>query len=213
MKTVSQIIGWVDQMLPNAIDSTTKYVLLEDIFKSVKEYNTNYVVSDTTPTASSTPIYSLPSGISYQDLLYVGISNTTFNTTNIVASSTPFTEYLYKNSKDIQVGSQWWEYSSTSIVIHGSPDGAYHMQFKYVPNLIANASSDPTTVVNCNDSLTDYIQHKLASQVARSGSFPRIDLANNYELEAAEKLTKAKIDSKKFKWRRTNKAISYKEWW
>jgi hypothetical protein len=212
-KTVGQVTTWVDQMIPNVVDSTTKYIFIEDIFKDIKEYNTEYVISDTTPTASSQATYSLPTGVTWKDLIFVGISPTTYNTSNIVGSTTPFVEYLYKTRRNIEQGMQWWEYTSTSIRLSSIPDTAYHMQYRYLPGLVCNASSDSTTLIPGNDYMVDYIQNKLASQIAKYGSFPRIDVANNYELEAQDKLTKIKIESKKMKLRRLGTAISYKEWW
>lgn len=212
-KTVGNIIGWVDAMLPNSVDSTTKMIFIEDIWKDIKKYNTEYVVSDTTPTASSQATYSLPSGVTWNDLIYVGVSGTTFNSSNIVASTTPFTEYLYRTKRNEEGASQWWEYTSTSIRLSAIPSNACHMQFRYLPSLVCNASSDSTTVVPANDDMVNYIQNKLAGQIAKYGSFPRIDLANNYELDAQEALIKVKITSKKMKWRQLGYSVSYKEWW
>lgn len=212
-KTVAQIIAWVDQMLPNVIDSTTKYVFLEDMYKNIKKYNTEYVTSDTTPTASSQADYSLPSGVDYRDLMYVGVSPTTFNTTNIVGSTTPFVEYNFKSWKNEDIGMQWWENSSTNIRLSSIPDDAYHMRFKYLPSLVCNASTDSTTLIPGNDHMVSYLQNKLAAQVAKMGNFPRIDLANNYELEADEMLNKIRIDSFNFKTRQRGYNTSYKDWW
>lgn len=212
-KTVGQIINFVDQMIPNSVDSTTKMIFIEDIWKDIKEYNTEYVISDTTPTASSQANYSLPTGVHWKDLIWVGISPTTFNTTNVVGSTTPFVEYLYKSKRNLELGMQWWENTSTSIRLASIPDDAYHMQYRYLPSLVCNASTDSTTVIPGNDYMADYTQNKLAAQIAKFGAFPRIDLANNYELEAQEKLTKIKIESKKLKWARMGYSISYKEWW
>jgi hypothetical protein len=200
-------------MMTSFVDSTTKMIFIEDIFKDVKEFNTDYVVSDTTPTASSQATYSLPTGVSWKDLIYVGISPTTFNTTNVVGSTTPFVEYLYKTKRNEETGMQWWEYTSSSIRINSLPDNAYHMQFRYLPSLVCNASSDSTTLIQANDLICDYIQNKLASQIAKFGAFPRVDLSNNYELEAMDKLTRVKIASKQMYWRRLGYAISYKDWW
>lgn len=212
-KTIGGIVNWVDAMLPNAVDTTTKFVFIEDMFKDIKEYNTEYVVSDTTPTVADQAVYSLPSGISWRDLIYVGVSPTTFNSSNLTGSTTPFTEYLYKPERTVEIDSRWWEYSSTSIRIGTIPDDALHMRFKYLPNLVCNAATDSTTVFPGNDQMVGYIQNKLASQIAKYGSFPRIDLANNYELEAQEYLTKVKIESAKMKWKRISTDIGYRDWW
>lgn len=211
-KTVGQIINFVDQMLPNVVDTTTKMIFIEDIFKSIKEYNINYVRCTTSYTSSTTPIISLPTGVDWKDLIYVGLSPTTYNSTNVVGATTPFEEYTYRPDKNVDMGMNWWEYTSSSIVL-SKPDDAYHIDLKYLPSLICSASSDSTTLIPANDEIVDYIQNKLASQVAKFGSFPRIDLANNYEMEAQDLLNKVKIESKKFKWRRRNTGISYKEWW
>jgi hypothetical protein len=212
-KTISQVLGFVDQMIPNAVDTTTKMIFIEDIFKDIREYNTEYVVSDTTPTASSQATYSLPTGIRWKDLIFVGISPTTFNTSNVVASTTPFVEYLYKTKRNEETGLQWWEYTSTAIRLSSIPDDAYHMQFRYLPGLTCNATSDSTTVIPANDYMCDYIQNKLAVKIAKFGTFPRVDMSNNYELDSMELLTKIKIESKKMYWRRLGYAVSYKDWW
>jgi hypothetical protein len=212
-KTVGQVISWVDQMLPNGVDSTTKMIFIEDIYKTIKHLNTECITSDTTPTASSQADYDLPSGVDFKDLMFVGISPTTFNTTNIVGSTTPFVEYSYKSWKNAEVGMQYWENSSSNIRLASIPDDAYHMRFKYLPSLICNASTDSTTFIPGNDFMVGYCQNKLASQVAKMGSFPRIDLANNYELESDEFLNKARVESMKFKLKRKGYNMSYKDWW
>lgn len=212
-KTVAQITAWVDTMIPNAMDSTTKYILLEDIFDDVKRYNIEYVVSDTTPTVANQSIYSLPTGVHWRDLVYVGVSNTTFNSTNVMGSTTLFTEHKYRTLRQNDVGLSWIENSSSSIILSGIPGNAYHMRFRYLPSLTANSSSDSTTIVPANDEIIDYIQNKLAAMVAKSGAFPRVDLANNYEMEAQDAKSKVMIESAKFRWNRNKDSISYKEWW
>lgn len=212
-KTISQIINYVDETVPNAIASTTKQLIIADIWKELKEYNSEYVVSDTTPTASSQKVYSLPTGVAWKDLIYVGVSATTYASTTLPLSTTPFTEYRYKAEDNEEIGNQWYEYTSSSICIIAVPDNAYYMRFKYVPSLVMAASSDLTVPLLCSINMVYYIQHKLSSIVARSGAFPRIDLANNYELDAMESLSKIKIDAKKLRWSRLKSATSYKAWW
>ena len=60
----------------------------------------------------------------------------------------------------------------------------------------------------------EYLQNKLAARVCKSGSFPRVDLANNYEIDAEFKLGIARTHyhNTKFK-KQAKRNISYKRWW
>lgn len=218
-KTVGEILDICNELVPNRIGTTTKVKFLNDILATVKKYNTEITTLYTTGTVTSTAVYSLPSGVKVEDLTYVGISNSTFNTTTIAANSTTiYLEYKFMGQDDPEVGLRYKEYTSSSIVITPMPDNDYYMVWKYRPPLgpfssTADPTSDATVTIDVNNFLTNYIQNKLCAKIAKSMAFPRLDLANNYEMDAVEDLNNATMNYYKVNQIKQKRRISYKRWW
>lgn len=218
-KTLAEILSICDELVPNRVPTTTKVKFLNDILITARKYNTEITTLYTTGTVTSTAVYSLPSYIRVEDLTYVGISNSTFNTTVIAAHTTTlYSEYKFMGQDDPETGLRYWQYTSTSIGITPMPDDDYYMVLKYKPYLgpfssTADPSSDAAQVINVNDFLTNYIQDKLCSKIAKSMSYPRLDLANNYEMDANENLSLATMNYYKWTQSHQKRRISYKRWW
>lgn len=217
MKTVGDIINYVDRVVPNNVGSSDKYVYLQDICRDVRHLNTKYDTWDTN-TITSASFYNLPTNINWTDLLWVGVSNSTYDVA-ISPSTMPYSdyqEYKYKGLDESITGLQWIESGDTGITLYGlSTQNKHWIRYKCLPHLVfcTTSSSDSTSYLNVDDILTDYIQNKLAAKVCKSGAFPRVDLANNYELEANELLSRIKLNKKQFETRTAKRKISYKGWW
>lgn len=218
MKTVGEIINYVDAIVPNAIGSSDKYVFLQDICKDIKQWNTYYDTWDTN-TSTSASFYNFPNAnIDWRDLLWVGVSNSTYDVA-VNPSTKPYsdyTEYKYKGLDESVKGLQWIENGTSGITFYGlSTQNKHWIRYKASPSLIfcTTSSSDSTSFIKVDDILTDYIQNKLAAKVCKSGSFPRVDLANNYEMEASEALGKAKLIKRQLETRTAKFKRSYKDWW
>jgi hypothetical protein len=217
MKTVGDFINYVNSIVPNAIATTDKYVYLQDICKDIKDYNSYY---DTWDTNSSTnaAFYNFPSSdINWRDVLWVGVSNSTYDVA-ISPSTMPYsdyTEYKYKGMDESAATQQWCEVGSSGVTFYGlSTEDKHWLRYKCIPPLVFGfASSDSTTIIKVDDMITGYIQNKLAAVVCRSGAFPRIDLGNNYEMEALEALGKLKLRKKQLETRTAKFKRSYKDWW
>ncbi len=211
-KTLASIIGWADAIIPNKVASTDKYVLLSDLlgdgeFRRYNYYENTYDFYVSTHTAE----YDLPTSIKVHDITYLGISNTTYNSTNMISSTTPFTEYKLKGTKDTHSG--YFE-CSTKLAIYPKPNGKFHAQLKYKPYYGPyTATSDSTTIIVANNNLINYLQYKLAARICQSMAFPRIDLANNFEISAETELSNAKSEYYYVERKRTKNNISYKRWW
>jgi hypothetical protein len=218
-KTVGEILDICNEIVPNRVNTTTKVKFLNDILAIAKKYNTEITTLYTTGTMASTAVYSLPSYVGINDILYVGISGSTFNTTTIAAHSTTiYLEYKLMGQDDPEVGLRYKEWSSSSIQIIPMPDDEYYMVLKYKAPLgpyssTADPTTDATQTINVNDFLTNYIQDKLCSKIAKTMAFPRLDLANNYELDAMDNLNQAIAYYYRLAQTRQKRRISYKRWW
>lgn len=213
-KTIGQIINWVDTCVANKIASSDKIVFLSDLLGDgeFKLYNTE-LITNSTKTSTSSYLYNLPSGVRVQDLFYVGISGTTYNSTDVLGSTTIFTEYKYAGIRDSRGGSVYWNESSQIAIPRATTD-VYHMKYVYRPHYGAYTnSSDSTTIIAADTPLINWLQHKLSARVCKASPFPRLDLANNYELDAMNAMSEAKINYFKQR-RKTSKVnIGYKDWW
>lgn len=217
-KTVGEILDLVDEIVPNRINSTTKVKFLNDILMVASRYNTDSIVLNTTGTIADTQTYDLPSGTKVEDILWLGLSNSTFSSTDIsAASTTVYTEYKFKGIEDPESGLRYFVHS-TQLGLIPVPDDAYYLRIEYNPYLgpfssTASPSSDSTTILNINSYLINYVQDKLCSKICKSVSFPRLDLANNYELDSIDSLDQAKLHYYKTLQARSKRNISYKRWW
>lgn len=211
-KTLGQIIGWADSIIPNKVATSDKYVLLSDLlgegdFRKYNSFETVYEFQIGTSAAE----YNLPTGIQVPDITYVGVTATTYNTTNVLASTTPFTEYKYIGRNDEGMG--YTDYTS-QLAFVPKPTGSYHCRIKYVPFYGPYAaSSDSTTIIHADNSLINYLQYKLSARICQSMAFPRIDLGNNFEISAETELSNAKGEYYRKKRYLSKKTISYKGWW
>lgn len=218
MKTLGEILDLCDELVTNRISSTTKVKFLNDILHTVRKYNTKSITLYTDGTAADTQTYDLPSYVSIEDITYLGVSNSTFNTTVIAANSTTYyVEYKFKGQEDPEVGLRYFEHS-TQYGLYPIPDDAYYMKIIYNPYLgpfssTADPSSDAAVEINVDGHLTNYIQDKLCAKICKSGAFPRLDLANNYELDAMENLNLAMNNYYKTISKKSKRNISYKRWW
>lgn len=213
-KTIAELIAWVDEVVPNKISSTTKQRFISDQLgdSEFRRYNTAKTWYDTY-TASGVSEYNLPSGVRVDDLIYLGISNTTYNSTDVLASSTPYVEYKYAGLRDESYPC-YTDYT-TKLAIKPTPQDAYHMRMIYKPqyrNLPA-ATSDSTTLIEAETPLINWLQYKIAARVCKSMTFPRIDLGNNYELDAEASMGVARMNYYNRKRRESKTNIGWKDWW
>lgn len=213
-KTIGNIIDYVNLVIPNKLEDATKIIFLSDLLGDgdFHKYNPETITFDT-QTVEDQSEYDLPTGIRVKDLLYLGISPTTYNSTDVVGTTTLFTQYKYYGLEDAKYGSRYTNYT-TQLSISPTPDDEYHMRMIYKPFYGPyNTTADTTTIILANNTLIEYLQCKVAARVCKSMAFPRIDLGNNYEIEAASKLSNARINYFKEKRSYSNRNISYKRWW
>jgi hypothetical protein len=220
LKTVKSVIDWIDARIPNPLTLANKLIYLNDIVSDgdFRTYNTKFEILDT-QTYSSNYRIALPAGVTVKDLFYVGLTSLAYSTDNVMGTTTPFTEYKYLGLRDpSRPGYFQDQINSTdnvhNIGIYPAPDNAYHIRLIHKPYQSGFTSDNYTTnILRCDDQLVKYAQYKLGADVLRSLAFPRIDLANNYELEAMQALGSAKINYHNHMSKISKRQLGYKDWW
>lgn len=218
MKTVGDYINSVNLAVPNNIATTDKLVFLLDICREIKDFNSYYETWDTN-TSTSASFYNFPSSdINFRDVQWIGVSNSTYDVA-ISPSTMPYSDYtelVYKGLDESVTGNQWVESGTTGVILYGlSTENKHRLRYKCTPALTFGVatSSDSTTLLKTDDLLTSYIQNKLTAKVCKSGAFPRVELANNYEMEAQELYNKARLYKLQLQTRTAKFKRSYKDWW
>ena len=213
-KTLQAIINWVDEVVPNAMETTTKQVFLSDLLGEgdFKNFNTARTYLDTYTVADQSD-YDLPTGIKVDDIIRAYVSPTTYNSTDVVGSTTLFEKYTLLGI-DSEKSPGFVEYT-TQIHLIPTPDDSYHMRLIYKPVYRGNLADTTSlaTEILAQKPLIDWLQNKLAARVCKSLAFPRIDLGNNYELEAEEKLSAARLEYYQDRRKRCANKIGWKDWW
>jgi hypothetical protein len=213
-KTLAQLLAWVDESVPNRIPTTSKLrYIAENLGDSMfAKYNSAKTWYDTYTVADQAE-YNLPTGIRVTDLIYVGVSGTTYNTTDVIGTSTPFNEYKYAGLRDDKSPS-YTDYT-TQIALVPAPDDAYHMRLIYTPQYrdMGCELTDSTTIISADTPLINWLQSKVAARVCKSMAFPRIDLGNNYEIDAESYLGDARLNWYNNKRRLSKTNIGWRDWW
>jgi hypothetical protein len=220
MKTIKQIIDWVDGRIPNPVTLANKLIYLEDIVSDgdFRTFNTKFDIWDT-QTYSSDYKIALPAGVTVDDLFYVGLTNVTYDSTNVMGTTTPFTELKYLGIRDVRDKGYFQDVITSTDNVHymglyPQPDSAYHIRIIHKPYQSGFTSTNySTTILKADDQLTRWAQYKLGADVLRSLAFPRIDLANNYELEAMQNMGSARVNYLNHRAKIAKTQIGYKEWW
>ncbi len=214
-KTITQILAYVDSKVPNRIATSDKIVLLSDILGDgqFKEYDPTLLYSSTYTSTGSSNTYNLPSGVRLEDVYWLGVTNSTYNSTNLLSSTTLWNEYKFAGIEDTLEGLRYYAYT-TQYSLSPPPTDVYHLRVMYTPHYGPyNASSDSTTVIDVPNPLIQYAQYKLCAEICKHGSYPRVDLGNNYELSAVEALNEAAFFFHKSRHGNSKRNISWKRWW
>jgi hypothetical protein len=163
-----------------------------------------------TVTIENQPIYSLPTDCEVELIDQVMVSNTTSN----VDSSTPFASYEYAGQNDNLDSGNFYFDALGKLGLYPVPDKTnYAIRIIYEKRPIIFATSDVNKEFNIDGDFLDFIQNKVMSKIAKTGNYPDIELANNYEVEASSIESKLKMDRAKRKAKNPKSRYSYKEGW
>jgi len=205
----------VDEIVENVIATTTKIRFINIALQEARPWMTK-VETFSTQTVADQQLYNLPTGVKVSDILPEGVylTQTTYNTTTVVSSTLFYNKYKLRGRLCPLEGSQFFEYT-TQLGISPVPDDVVYLKvmYRHVPGEYTS-SSDSTTIFDYDSDIMNYLKNKTIARICKAGKFPRLDLGNNYELEAESNLDNARMNWYKMERRRKNQnAISYRDWW
>ena len=211
MATLSDVLTYIDTVYPNKTGSTMKITFINDEQRKIFKYM-NPVGMATITTIADQFSYALPSDCNIDLIEQVLVTNTT----TTVDSSTPFNNYEFAGLDQEMSGGNFYYDAFGKIALYPVPDkNGYTGRVIYSkrPVLFASTVADSTTNFNLDADWLDYIKFKVIARVAKSGSYPDIDIANNYEVDAMEVERHLKLDKANKKMKNPRERIAYTDGW
>jgi len=214
-KTITEISDYINEMLPNRVNSTTLVTFIDDEFKLIRHFTPDYNVWST-ETAANTQNYTLPNNIKADDVISFHVSGTTYNAAAVVTSTLDWNKYDFVGYEDRHKGGSYFKASTGTanyadiICLNPIPTDITYLKALYWD--YPQTSNGSTTIIS-NDYVVAYLTNKVLSKVARVGNHPRIDLSNNYEIEAGDILNDLKREREKVVARLSPTRKGYKDWW
>jgi hypothetical protein len=205
-ETLSQVLGYINELLPNRMNSTTIVMLINNEQRKIwrQMTSTNYYEM---VTASSQAIYNLPSDCEFDMIAESGIM--LGDSTNAVTSTTIFEPYTFCGADDELAGNNYYEGVSGTFGLYPVPQYAnYPIRIKYQERPTLFASSDGSAYFNLDQDYIDLIKFRVMSRVAKSGNNPDVELANNYETDAEQIERKLRLKKANEKLKTSRKKIS-----
>jgi hypothetical protein len=211
-ESLSDVLSYINNILPNGISTENKVIIINDILKNDWKHFTSTAYY-TFNTSSSQVYYNLPTNCKVYQIVENGVGVSA--STQAVSSTTVYEPYHFIGQDEAVDGNVFFECStsSTQIGIYPTPDDVYPARIKYQEYPTLFSSTATTTLFNIDQDFMNYVRNKAMSVVAKSGKFPRIDLANNDEMDAKEILRKFKLRKKQENIKTSRYRISYQEGW
>ena len=206
-ETLGQVTTYISELLPNAVNSTTIITLINAEQRKLWEHMTqaNFYEFNT---VEDQAIYSLPTNISIDMVNDLMISDST----GAVSSTHVFQSYSYTGQDEELTGTKFYDALNGLIGIYPIPDNVYPAKLQYQEYFTAFASSDTNTQFNLDQDYIDLIKFRVMARVAKSGKFPNITLANNYESDANKLERKMKVKQAKDKAKTPKRRWGYADW-
>lgn len=213
-KTVAGMISYIDEVLPNAVSSDLKVTYIDESFKNVRRFTPD-IVDWTTQTVADQQEYDLPNNINVDDIISLYICETTYNTTTVVGSTMEWLKYKFAGREDRMKGNIYYRGTTEAaaaerIGLSPLPDDVVYIRAQHWD--YPQTSNGSTTIIK-NDYMIEYIQNKVLAKVARTGAYPRVDLSNNYEIEAQFSYNNLMREHTRVRKGLQEKRIGYRDWW
>jgi hypothetical protein len=207
-ETLGQVLNYINTFLPHSIASSDVVALINAEQRKVWEDLTSTNLYEFY-TVANQPTYSLPTNCRIENIVENGVMIAT--STGAVTTTTIFETYSYCGPDDELEGNRYYE-ALDEIGISPVPDNIYPARIKYQEYFTAFASSDTNMQFNLDQDYIDIIKFKVMSRIAKSGRFPNVELANNYEMDARELERKMKVGKAKEKVKTNRTRWSYQDW-
>ena len=198
---IQDFVTEVDTLYPNSFTDQQKITWLNQVQNRYVKWLTGETLYSFN-TVADQEIYTLPDGISFDlvKALYISPS------TDTPDSETYFEQY-HKAGRDNYLAGKCFYKSLDNIGISPVPDNAYPARMYYQERPTEFSSTDMTAEFNIDTDWIEALIFKVAARCAKTGKFPNVELANNYEAEAEDLLrqmrhqkTIEKTDGTKKRW-------------
>lgn len=205
-ETLGQSLSYINELLPNRMNSTTIITLINNELRKSWHQMTSTQLYDFN-TVSSQVYYSLPTDCDFDMILENGVmvANTT--------GSTSYETYSYAGADEELTGNKYFQGLGGTLGLYPIPDNTYNSRIKYQERPIQFASSDTATQYNIDQDYVDLIKFRVMSRVAKSGNAPDTELANGYELDANELERKLRMKRANMRMKNPRKRFSYQLDW
>jgi hypothetical protein len=207
-ETLGQVLGYINQVLPNSVDTTTLITFINDELKENWSYltSTEYYQFQL---SSGVPIYPMPTNVTMDMINENGLLVS--DTTSVPTSTAEWNSYTFKGADEELDGNNYVE-ALDDIGIYPIPDNGYYARIIYQEYPTIMASTDTNTQFNISDDYIKLIKFRTLARVAKSGKFPRVDLANNYDADAMQIERKMKVNRKNDKTKTNRTRFDWREW-
>lgn len=187
-KTLQDFVDEVDALFPNQFTDAQKVNWLNNFQHQYFEWLTKEAVYEFT-TVSSQEAYALPStDVTFDLINSLYISESTVAT---ISSTSVLQQYSLVGRDNYKAAYCFFQ-DEEEFSLYPIPTAEYPGKMYYQARPTEFASTTMTATFNINEDWMDVLLFKVVSRCAQTGLFPNIDLANNYELQAAEVIKQCK---------------------
>lgn len=209
-KTLGQSLSYINEILPNRVNSTTIITFINNSQRKNWHDMTSTALYEAY-TVANQELYSLPSDCEFESItpngIYVGDS------TNGSTNQT-FKTYSYAGKDDYASDYSYYEGLNGTFGILPVPDVSnkpIHIRYQTRPILFT--STDTNTQYNLDEDWIELIECEAMAMICKMGNNPDSELSNNWTMEAMEIRKRMKLKQANKKTKSTRKRISYQEGW
>ena len=209
-KTLQQSLNYINELLPNRVNSTTIVTFINDEQRKLWHHMTSTKIFETY-TVADQELYSLPSDCDFDMIKPNGI---------LVADSTDgstsatFKPYSYAGKDDNASDYVYYEGLNDTFGIIPIPTVTQKpIHIRYQPRPTLFASTDTAVQYNLDEDYIELIELRVMSKICKMGNNPDVEMANNYTMDAMELERRMKLRLANKKMKTAPKVVSYRENW
>jgi len=208
--TLGEVLAYIDEVLPNSLTTSLKVTFINDEIKEIWRDMSPKILYEFTTVEDQT-FYDLPDNYTFDQIYEDGLK--VAKETGAVDEDTEYNTYSFCGSEDELIGYRFFNGMENNFGIYPEPDDAYNAKIKLLQYPTLYETTDTDEVIDLNKDYIKLLKLKVIARVAKTGTFPRVDLANNYTMDAMELEKKMKYYTEYEKFRDRRRLISYKEGW
>jgi len=209
-KTLQQSLNYINELLPNRINSTTIVTFINDEQRKLWQYMTSTKLYETY-TVADQALYSLPSDCDFEMIKPNGVL---VATTTDGSTSATFDPYSYVGKDDNASDYSYYEGLDGTFGILPVPTVTQKpIHIRYQPRPTLFASTDTAVQYNLDEDYIELVELKVMAKICKMGNNPDVEMGNNYTMDAMELERKMKFRMANKKAKTSRRTVSYREGW